>query len=486
MSATTQRGLAALGAALGLGLLGNWLFRAPDLGLNGLIWIAMLAATYLIFIRRLDQVGEGRWMLLPAVLFAAGLAWRDSPVLHMLDLLAVALSLGLTSLYIKGGDLRRSGIVTYLLGVIRTGFLAAFSLFPFIAQEIKWSELPRSNSSGKVSAIGRGLLFAIPLLLLFGALFSSADAVFANLLGNLFTFSLRDIWSHLLVTAWWSWVAASIICWAFNKAAEQELVPLSGPSISMGAIEMGMILALLNALFLAFVLVQFRYFFGGAALVEATTGLTYAEYARRGFFELVWVSALLLPILLVLHWLLPAGRQGQERLFRWLAGTLVGLLFVIMGSAVKRMLLYQSEFGLTELRLYTTAFMGWLFLLFVTFLLTVLRGQRERFAFAGVMTGFAVLAALHLINPDALIVQTNVAHAAATGRPFDGAYARALSLDAVPALVAALPELGPEERAEVAEALTEQWDRLGRADWRAWNWGRMQAYQALQGHTGTR
>ena len=49
-------------------------------------------------------------------------------------------------------------------------------------------------------------------------------------------------------------------------------------------------------------LVQFRYLFGGAALVQVSETLTYAEYARRGFFELVAVAALLLPIMLLLDW----------------------------------------------------------------------------------------------------------------------------------------------------------------------------------------
>jgi len=82
-----------------------------------------------------------------------------------------------------------------------------------------------------------------------------------------------------------------------------------------------------------------------------------------------------------MEWLLRKDNPVQLRLFRWLAGLQVILLFVIMASALQRMRLYQNEFGLTELRLYTTAFMGWLAVVFAWFMVTVLPGRRERFAF---------------------------------------------------------------------------------------------------------
>src|SRR5207249_11136508 len=83
---------------------------------------------------------------------------------------------------------------------------------------------------------------------------------------------------------------------------------------ALGAVEVGVVLGLLDALFLGFVCVQVRYLFGGAAWVTATGGLTYAEYARRGFFELSWATALALPLLLTLHWLLRADDRLALRI----------------------------------------------------------------------------------------------------------------------------------------------------------------------------
>ena len=124
---------------------------------------------------------------------------------------------------------------------------------------------------------------------------------------------------------------------------------------------MGVVFGLVNVLFLTFVGVQFRYLFGGADRVESSSTLTYAEYARRGFFELVAVAGLAALFLLFTHWLLPRGQSRLHRFYAAFAALLVALVFVVMASALQRMRLYTETFGLTELRLYTTAFMVWLF-----------------------------------------------------------------------------------------------------------------------------
>src|SRR5919206_568124 len=122
----------------------------------------------------------------------------------------------------------------------------------------------------------------------------------------------------------------------------------------IGIVEIGIVLALVDLLFLAFVVVQFRYLFGGRALVEARTHLTYAEYARHGFFELVVVAALVLPLLLLADWALRRERRRDHRIFAVLAATLVVLLLAVVASAFERLRLYQQVYGLTELRVYAT------------------------------------------------------------------------------------------------------------------------------------
>ncbi len=190
-------------------------------------------------------------------------------------------------------------------------------------------------------------------------------------------------------------------------------------------------------------------------------------------------------MLLLAHWGLRAGDRAAARLFRPLAGTLVALLFAIMASAVQRMRLYQETYGLTELRLYTTAFMGWLALVFLWFVATVLRERRELFAFGALVGGFAVIALLNDLNPDALIIRANaaLADAPANNRAFDVVYGISLSDDAVPGLIAALPSLDLDRQRVIAARLLR--DAEQPPDWRNWNHARWSARNAIEANRPT-
>ncbi len=478
MSEGTRLGLSIMGAAVAMGVLGDLLLRARPWGLNATLWILALvaAAGGLALWRRVALRGEGRWLIGPALFFAAALAWRDSATLVALNLLGLLVALGLAVCRARAGRLLVAGLLDYARGLAAAFADAVAGSVLLLTRNIRWVEIPRDGWTGRAAAVGRGLLVALPLIALFGGLFAAADAAFAGIAYRLVGWDLRELFGHVVVTSFWAWLVGG----ALRRLLVAESAPPRGEQrrfALLGIVEASIVLGLLNALFLLFVLVQLRYLFGGAALVGASADLTYAEYARRGFFELVAVAALVLPLLLLADWAVRRERPAQERLFRGLVGSLVLLLFVVMGSAVQRMQLYQLEFGLTELRLYTTAYMGWLALVFGWFLLTLLRGRRERFAWGALVAAFAIVGTLDWLNPDALIVRTNTARHAA-GAPFDRQYAASLSADAVPALIEALPSLPEAEQRLLADRVAARWSAPERPDWRTWSWGRSQAWQA--------
>ena len=509
--------------------------------------LALALLVLLLRGRNLALAADGRWLLLPLAFFSAAFAWRDSLTLKTLDALALLAVFSLLALRARSGWIRLAGVMEYVLGGILAGFNALFGSFALLFADIKWKALPRVGWSRHVLAIVRGVAITIPLLLIFGALLMAADAVFEGLINKTLQLDFDVIFSHGLLLTFLFWITAGFLRSALlgreitrttegrldmaalgsvfviphhhaapadlktasvtdaqptsvtkmktasaESSAHTESIPHAESSgatarvkkrLSLGIVEIGIALGTLNLLFLSFVGVQARYFFGGAKMVQVSSTLTYAEYARRGFFELVWVTALALPILLAAHWLLRKENPAHERVFRLLAGMQVALLFVIMASAIGRMRLYQSEYGLTELRLYTTAFMGWLALVFVWFAATVLRGQRERFACGALLTAFLMIAALHVMNPDAFIVRVNVAHAEA-GRAFDEDYVASLSADAAPALLEALPSLNNYQRCFIEKHLFWQLQKLKDADWRTWNWSRSEAASLLEEKAG--
>jgi hypothetical protein len=470
MGSRTRLALALLGAALFLGLLGDELFRATPLGLNLLLWVLALVGVLvgLGIWQGKPLAGGRRWMVPTLVLFAALVVWRDSAWLVALNLFALVVALTLGALRTPH-PVHRAGLSDYLVGLGYAGAAVGGRTVTLMQEDIAWEELPKGPQAKQAVAIGRGLMLAAPLLVVFGALFVAADSVFQGYVSDAVP-NADELGTHLLLVAAFAWISAGMLREYLSRP--QPVQADVQPWFRLGGTELTVVLALLDLLFLAFVLVQLRYLFGGASLVEERTHLTYAEYARHGFFELVTVAALVLPLLLLADWLRRRATPRDDTIFRVLAGALIVLLFVVMASALQRMRLYQREYGLTELRLYATGFMIWLAVVLVWAGATVLRGRRDLFAVGALVSGFAAIFVMNALNPDALIARTNL------NRPkLDLPYLMDLSDDATPTLVNALPTLDPALRTQLEEELASR--RRGQSDWRTWNWSRSRAQAAL-------
>jgi hypothetical protein len=472
MSRETRLAIALAGSALALGVLGDVLFQGQPLGLNMPLWTVafVVALAGLLRYGRAPLHQGRRFMVAPLLLFAALFAWHDSPLLVVANLLALAAAVSMGVL--RNRRVRRATLSDYGGGFVGACVSTAVGALPLLMTDIRWKEVVGKARSEKVAAVARGFALGLPLLLVFGALFVAADAVFKQLLSSAIPSLDVSVVVRLLIVAVWAWLAGGLL--RDLLATREEDVSLRKERRGLGALEIGVALAFLDLLFLAFVVVQFRYLFGGRGLVESTTDLTYAEYARHGFFELVAVAALTLPLLLLGDWALRDGARGR-RAFRWLAAALLALLGLVIASALQRMRLYMDQYGLTELRLYATGGILWLAVVCLWFGLTVLRGRRHAFAVGALVTGFAATLAVNLVNPDALIAHTNVTRPAV-----DVSYLAGLSDDAVPTLVSRIRELPSEQRAILASALLERQAAVG--DWRSWNLSRARAADALNRH----
>lgn len=303
-----------------------------------------------------------------------------------------------------------------------------------------------------------GLVVSIPLFLLFLSLFMSADAVFAAYVRRIVNIDIelarllgRVITSVLLavVTAG-IWRAARV---GFPGGPVLDTSRLRAPGASVATA-----LGALVVLFSLFVAVQITYLFGGREALELT-GLSHAEYARRGFFEMVAVAILVLGLVTAADWLVGARRS------KWVDGfsaVLVVLTLVIVASAAVRMRVYTDEFGLTELRFYTSVFMGWTAVVLIAFLFTVLRGHRARFAFSMFVAGLAAVIGLVAVNPSRIIGEVNVDRHLA-GAELDREYPRQLSVDAIPAYAAGAGSV--EFPCVLARSLEVAFERDDRSEW---------------------
>ncbi|HYE72847.1 MAG TPA: DUF4173 domain-containing protein, partial [Blastocatellia bacterium] len=388
MSAKTKFGLQLLCAALMAGITGDLLLREMPWGLNVSLWTAFIFISVALFARRKSshRLREAKWLAIPVLFFAGCFAWRDSATLNLIAALSLLAALSLVVFRTSRGRLVKAGLVEYIEAAIGLVTFSSFGSVLLISSDVAWDEIPRDGWSRHISSVGRGLVIAIPVLLLFGGLLAGADAIFGNLLGQLFRFDVGSMMLHTFLILVMTLILGGFLRLLFISKLPSTLTGHRPAKLSLGIVEVGMLMGLLDMLFLAFVIIQFKYLFFGAAHMPLVSWSAYSEYARSGFFELVTVTALVLPLLLMTHWLLKKDNPRHEMIYHVLAGIQIALLFVIMASAVKRMRMYQLFGGMTELRFYTVAFMAWLAIIFVWFSLTVLRGQRERFAFGAVLT----------------------------------------------------------------------------------------------------
>jgi hypothetical protein len=472
---------AILGGALAVGVAGNlFLYGSDAPGLNLLLMFVVLASAIATVSRagglRLSR--EAFAWLATGLLFAAAFVLRAAPPLHFLAFLAASATFAFPGLQAGAGWLRRSGVGDHLEAIVGAVIHSGFGSLRLLVETVGGSSVRGAGSPdgaatpaeaaprSRTGAILRGLLLATPLLLLFGALFMSADQVFRGIVTNAFEWvALEDLAGRIIVMVLLTWLASGYLAGFATGTGIRRRLERAVSRPSLGIVEGGTALGLVNLLFAAFVLVQLRYLFGGSALVEVTPGLTYSEYAREGFAQLVVASGLVLPLLLLSDWLLRREGPRDNQIFRVLGGIQLVLLVVVIASAFQRVRVYQEAYGLTESRFYGSAFLVWLALVCLWMGATVLSGRRERFASVALISGFALVAGLLVANPDERIAGANLAR---TGE-FDAAYLASLSADAVPTIVRSLPNLPPEPRATLSEELRRRWGAEARGDWRSWN-----------------
>jgi hypothetical protein len=478
--------LRILPAGLALGIAGDFLIRGDGPpGLNFVLWVAALATALAVLHRCLGgrMSREAALLLALAVACAGAMAWRSSGALKLLALAATGIALALPAYRAGAAWVRDHGLACHAAAVGLGAMRAAIGAFPLLAGIGQAPMRELSIASGRwqqARAIARGAALSLPLLLIFGALFVAADAVFAEIVSRAVRIDMGRLVSHVLVAGFIAWVSSGYLHGFVRGTSLQLPSPVIPLRPTIGITEVATALGLLALLFLAFVIVQFRYLFGGAELVLVTPGLSFAEYARRGFFELVAVSVLMLPLLLAADSVLAHRTARDAGIFRIAAGAHVFLILIIVMSALQRMRLYLESYGLTESRFYATILLLWVGLLFIWFAATVLRSRGRSFGFGALASAFGAVAFLHVVNPDAVIARTNLARGL-DGDRFDIVYVTSLSADATPTLLAAFDELPARARCRVADELLRRWPPGSGRDWRSWSWsdGRARAAVAV-------
>jgi hypothetical protein len=286
---------------------------------------------------------------------------------------------------------------------------------------------------------------------------------------------------HLSLALGAAWLIGGGFVYALTR---RDVPPVSADParrLPVGFVESMTVLVSISLVFIAFIVIQFTYLFGGIEHVRSL-GLNYATYARRGFWELVSVATLTLALIHGLGAFTRRENEAEAHAFSGMGTMLVALTLVLLASALQRMQAYEAAWGATELRLYVDAFIAWLAIALVWFAVTLWRTDLP-FPIGALACGVGFLVTLNLQNPDNAIVRRNIAQCQATGQ-LDLGTLRPLSDDAVPALCDAYDRLpdGPS-RQKVAVLLRLHLDDMGTAKtgWPGYHFAREQARRALAG-----
>jgi fumarate reductase subunit C len=499
-----------------LGICADLLFYGHGIGVSLPIFIACgLVALGGVSIIEGRPGKANRWLGGVAISFAIWLAVRDEPMLAALNLLALIGLLLLLAISFRSDAL-------YRLPPVRLVGRACLALFeigihPLI---LTFSQL-RGLRVGRrqvraMAPLARGLLLAAPLLLVFAGLLAAADSVFSSYVAQLLTLQLPfDAWTviaHMIIIGSFAWVTAGGLIVAMAEGipavaalpAEGETERLDRNGLAwrfLGSTEALTVILLLDLLFAVFMAIQGAYLFGGLDTL-ARTGMGYAEYARRGFFELLTVACLALGLLCALALVTRRESAGRRRAFNASSTAMVLLVLGILASAFQRMWLYELAYGFTRLRLYTHSFMIWLAVVLLLFVVALISARPQIFLSGGFASALIYLTILNVVSPDALIVRENIARYQAdpsaltisgsggrlgSGEDVDLDYLFSLSSDAVPDLAAVLPLLNPTQRDLAMISLRTKRQSLekeaAQGGWQDWHFGRARALAALRAAT---
>jgi len=334
---------------------------------------------------------------------------------------------------------RRLHWTTSVMEGVEAGALAVPLLFEdTYARGERWSArlgFGRVTVWGALLSIGTGL--ALTLFL------AAGDPVFASFIGPP---GVGNAPAHLLIGFLGSTGAAWLAVAAIQPAAVD---PVAGPERTATA-EATLVLMTITVVLAAFSVSQVATIARGRDFIVSRTNTTFAEYAREGFFQLLVAALFVIGVLLAARTMTGADRRQPEpivtRLFVANAIFTVGLVLV----AIRRLSLYEAEFGLTMLRLMATLAATWLGL--ATILIVVatvgsewLRRRLPAALMASIVIGLIVLAAL---NPERIVVERNLDRFE-NGQELDLRYLGSLSPDGLLALRDGLEDLSPEATARL-------------------------------------
>lgn len=282
-------------------------------------------------------------------------------------------------------------------------FAAIYRTFNNIASIFK-SLFSKDESRSKTTFnILIGIACAIPAVLIIIPILSHADDAFDSLIGYLFDDYFTLIQKVILGLG----ASVLVISLTFSLKYDDKSYSYRDLSIKLNNATASAFLCVLCLVYAAYLFSQLAYFFSAfSSILPANYKLTYAEYARRGFFELCIISVINL-VFIFSTIFLSEKKDGKLTIATKLPSIfIIVFTFIIIVTALSKMVMYINAYGCTVLRLSTSAFMIWLFILFVCILVRIFKSRFDIMKI-GLVFALIILAVLGIGNINSQIAKYN-------------------------------------------------------------------------------
>ena len=340
--------------------------------------------------------------------------------------------------------------------------------FAHFREPVAWGAEAQEEHLPLIKRIMIGIMISIPCLIFLAFMLSRADAIFYHTGLRFFDWLSRIIGMDTLWRIFVGILAGfylfGLIYPMFVKKEKKE--PLMREARRGDLMILNIVLVSVLLMYTLFVVIQFRYLF--APPNGLPYGLNFVHYARRGFFELLFLTAVNILFILIAVWLSKEQKGTWAKLTKILCLYLCAVTVVLLVSSFYRMWLYSSDDGLTRLR-----FLVFGFLIFEAIGLgfTFVYIIRPKFNIIAVYLVIALTyyMLLNLVPMDQIIAKNQIDRYFETGRG-GIAYTLTLSPDAAPEIARLLDSERAQTRQNTEFYLlwTENLAET-RSDWRQWN-----------------
>lgn len=324
--------------------------------------------------------------------------------------------------------------------------------------------------------VGLGIAISLPILFVVLNLLISADSQFEQLIGGIpqwFQVINAERIIRLIIILIYTFAFFGFMQILFKRQVNINKQQMNGHLFKIDGVIAITVLIIINAVYLLFNLVQFRYFFSGTLQAD----LTFAEYARKGFFELLFVTLINLSITVIVLTFVNRATSFMRRATQIMLTILVLASTVMLSSAFLRLSMYEDAYGFTFTRVLAHSFMIFLVVIFTYTLVKIWVEKLSLFHFYFI-TSLIYYTVIAIIDLDKIVVKENMNRYELSDK-IDVHYLNQLSYTGVQGLINLykmdedIPELKKVLLERKKEAIAE------RRSWQSYNLKREQAFKEL-------